>query len=50
MLFWTSEEGFLSLTAFITSEDKNDYNHVAMQEILNKISGIQFSVGCMVWL
>ena len=42
MLFWPSEEGFWPLTAFITSEVKNNYDHVTMEGILNKISEKKF--------
>ena len=47
--FLPSEEGFWPLTASITSDVKNNYVHVKMEGILNKISEINFSVGCMVW-
>jgi hypothetical protein len=41
---------FWPLTAFISMEVKNNYFHVTMQGILNKISQIKFSLGCKVWL
>ena len=50
MLFWPSKEDFWPLTAYITSEVKNNYVHVTMEGILNKISEMKFSVVCMVWL
>ena len=50
MLFWTSEEGFWPLIASIASEVKNNYVHVTMEGILNKITETKFSVGCMVGL
>ena len=43
-------ESFWPLTASITLRVKNNYAHDAMTQILNKISEIKFSVGCMVWL
>ena len=43
MLFWPSYEGFWPLTASITSEVKNNYNHVTMERILNKIREFFFS-------
>ena len=49
LLCWPSEDDFWPLTASITSEVKNNYNHVTMEGILNKISEIKLSVGCMVW-
>ena len=50
MLFWPSEEGLWTLIASIASEVKNNYVHVTMKGILNKISKINFSVGCRVRL
>ena len=50
MLFWPFEESVWPLTAFITSEVKNNYVHVTMEGILNKITETKFSVGCMVGL
>ena len=49
MLFFPSEEGFWLLTNSITWEVKNNYVHVTMEGILNKISQIKHSVECMVW-
>ena len=43
MLFWPSEMSFWPSTASITSELKNDYIHVTMEEVLNKSSEIKFS-------
>ena len=40
---------FWPLTASVTSEVKNDYVRVTMEEILNKIREMKISVGCMVW-
>jgi hypothetical protein len=42
-------EGFWPLTASITLEVKKNYDLVTMEGILNKISEIKISVGCMVW-
>jgi hypothetical protein len=50
MLLWPSKEGLWPLTDSITSEVKNNYNHVNYNiGILNIISEIKFSVGRMVW-
>ena len=43
MMFWP-------LTASTTSEVKNDYAYVIMQDICNKVIEVKFSVGCMIWV
>ena len=40
---------FLVLTASITSEVKNDHDHVTTQRFLNKFIEVNFFVGCMDW-
>ena len=50
MPFLASSEGcFWPLTASITFEVKNNHAHVTTQRILNKLIGIKFSIGCIVW-
>ena len=46
MLFLFSEEGVWPLTASKTSQVKNNYVHVTMTGILNKISDVKFTAGC----
>jgi hypothetical protein len=49
MPFLASKGCFWLLTAFMSSEVKNDYARVTTQRILNKFIEVNFSVGCMVW-
>ena len=49
-LFLPPEEDFWPLTASILSPVKNNYDHVTMGWILNKISKKKFSVRCMILL
>ena len=48
MPFLASEGWFWPLTASMTSEVKNNHAHVTTQRILNKFTGMKFSIGCMV--
>ena len=48
--FYLLRKVFGLLTASIPSPVKNNYKHVTMGGILNKIIKIKFSVRCMVWL
>ena len=43
-----SEGCFWPLTAFMTSEVKNNYAYVIMQDICNKFVKVNSCVGCMV--
>ena len=48
MSFLASEGCFWPLTAFMTSEVKNNYAYVITQDICNKLIEVNFWVGCMV--
>ena len=48
MPFLASEGCFWPLTASMTSEVKNNYAYVIMQDICNKVIDVIFYVGCMV--
>ena len=48
MPFLASEGCFWPLTASMTSEVKNNYAYVIMQDICNKFIEVNFCVGCMV--
>ena len=48
MSFLASEGCFWPLTASMTSEVKNNYAYVIMQDICNKFVEVKFCVGCMV--
>ena len=48
MPFLASEGCFWPLTASMTSEVKNNYAYVIMQDICNSFIEVNFSVGCMV--
>ena len=43
-------ERFLASNSLHNLGGQNNYVHATMEGILNKISEIKFSVGCMVWL
>ena len=49
MPFLASEGCFWPLTAFMRSDVKINHVHVETYRILNKLSEINFSIGCMVW-
>ena len=40
---------FLAFNPLHSHEGKNNHDHVTMPGILNKISEIKFTAGCMVW-
>ena len=48
MPFLASEGCFWPLTASMTSEAKNNYAYVIMQDICNKFIEVNFCVGCTV--
>ena len=48
MSFLASEGCFWPLTASMTSEAKNNYAYVIMQDICNKFIEVNFFVRCMV--
>ena len=48
MPFLASEVCFWPPTASMTSEVKNNYAYVIMQDICNKFIEVNFCVGCMV--
>ena len=48
MPFLASKGCFWPLTAFMTSEVKNNYAYVITQDICNKFIEVNFWVGCMV--
>ena len=48
MSFLASVGCFWPLTAFMTSEVKNNYAYVITQDICNKFIEVNFCVGCMV--
>ena len=48
MPFLASKGCFWPPTAFMTSEVKNNYAYVIMEDICNKFIEVNFSVGCMV--
>ena len=50
MPFSASEGCFLPLAFSMRMEVKKYYAHVETYRILNKLSEIKVSVGCMVWL
>ena len=48
MIILASEGSFRPLTAYMTSEIKNNYAYNILQDICNKFMEVKFFVGCMV--